>query len=59
RAHTIYKLLAGQEKYGFSFNGFRSEDELLAELATQEWKHIGHEVIRFDTWYRMKRNLPV
>lgn len=55
RAEVIYKLLAAQERSGFLFNGVKQEAELMRELEEEHtWKHLGHEVIRFEDWYRGK-----
>ena len=58
RFEVIYKLLVHQERAGFTFDGFTGEESMLEQLATTfPWKHVGHEVIRFDAWYRGKRKI--
>jgi tetratricopeptide (TPR) repeat protein len=58
RLDTIYKLLNHQERMGFLFSHFKGEEDLLRDLAeVHRWKHNGHEVIRFDDWYKEKRGI--
>ena len=60
RANLIYKLLIGQEKDGFTFaNPVKKEEEILEELSNnQPWELAGHETIRFEPWYKLKRSQP-
>lgn len=56
RWETIYKLLVGQERLGFTFKTFRNETKLLKALEEEyTWNHIGSEVICFHRWYREKQ----
>jgi hypothetical protein len=53
RSRVIFKLLTGQDKKGFEFLPFKAEAELLESLEKEhEWQVSGHEVMRFDVWYR-------
>ena len=56
RWETIYKILVGQERLGYTFKTFRNEAKLLNDLEEKyPWKHIGPEVICFHRWYRDKQ----
>lgn len=56
RSKLIFRFLAALDRHSFLFQPHKNEAELLKELdSTYPWKHMGHEIIRFDTWYKCKR----
>ncbi len=56
REELLVKLLRGQARIFFSFEGAAGENEILEQLeSTVPWDPVGHEVVRVDEWFRKKR----
>lgn len=52
RTQIIFRILNSMQKTMFDFTPSQTEEEQLQMLSDHEWKIAGHEIIRFDEWYR-------